>query len=194
VFALTMLALSFTRDATLVVVAGLAWVLLRERSQRALAALATAVAASLPAPLFFGAPAREIIAYTLNQFRPPAHASWSFIRSRYVDGEKGLVKDDLTYLVHHPYVGLFAVGGIVALYAIRIDDTPTRLLRGGVVGAFVLLLLAPNYTALRLELPFVPLAAYGLALLLHAVGRRAPRGPVPVPGRRLARRGGGTGA
>jgi hypothetical protein len=30
------------------------------------------------------------------------------------------------------------------------------------------MLLAPNFTALRLELPFVPLAAFGLALALDA--------------------------
>jgi hypothetical protein len=194
VFAAAMLTLSLTRDATIVVVTGLAWVALRERSRRAVTTLVTAVAASLPAPLIFGAPTREILAYTLNQFHPPADASWSFIRSRYLDGEKGLVKDDLTYLLHHPYVGLFAGIGLVALFAIRNDDTATRLMRGGVVGAAALLLLAPNYTALRLELPFVPLAAYGLALLLHTIWSRAPRGPMPVPGRKLVRRGGGPAA
>jgi len=193
VFALTMLALSFTRDATVVVVAGLAWVALRERSHRAAVTLATGIVASLPAPLLFGAPTREIMAYTLNQFRPPAHATWSFIRSRYVDGEKGLAKDDLTYLVHHPYVGLFAVGGIAALYAIRTaEDEAGSLLRGAVVGAIALLLVAPNFTGLRLELPFVPLAAFGVALGLDAIRRRAPGSPVPVPRRWLARRGGGT--
>jgi hypothetical protein len=193
VFALTMLTLSFTRDSTLVVVAGLAWVALRQRSRRAIVTLATGIVASLPAPLLFGAPTREIMAYTLNQFRPPAHATWGFIRSRYVAGEKGLVKDDLTYLAHHPYVGLFAAGGIVALYAIRSrGDDAAALIRGAVVGAVVLLLVAPNFTALRLELPFVPLAAYGVALALDAVRRRAPRGPMPVPGGRFARRDGGT--
>jgi hypothetical protein len=191
VFAVTMLALSFTRDATIVVVAGLAWVALRERSRRTVLTLATGIAASLPAPLLFGAPTREIMAYTLNQFRPPAHATWGFIRSRYVDGEKGLVKDDLTYLVHHPYVGLFAVGGIIALYAIRNSDESTKLLRGAVAGAIILLLVAPNYTALRLELPFIPLAAYGVGLALDAIWRRAPRGPVPVPRRWLVRGGRG---
>jgi hypothetical protein len=193
VFALTMLTLSFTRDSTLVVVAGLAWVALRQRSRRALVTLGTGIVASLPAPLLFGAPTREIMAYTLNQFRPPAHATWGFIRSRYVAGEKGLVKDDLTYLVHHPYVGLFAAGGIVALYALRSHgDDAAPLMRGAVAGAVALLLVAPNFTALRLELPFVPLAAYGVALALDAVRRRAPRGPMPVPGGRLVRRGGGT--
>ncbi len=187
VFAATMLALSFTRDATIVVVAGLAWVAFRARTRTSLAVLATGVAASLPAPVIFGAPAREILAYTLNQFRPPPNPSWGFIRSRYVDGEKGMVKDDLTYLLHHPYVGLFAAGGIVALYAIRRrGDVGASLARAGVVGATILLLFAPNFTALRLELPFVPLAAYGVALALDALGleverRRAPRGPVPVP-------------
>lgn len=192
VFALTMLALSFTRDATLVVVAGLAWVALRDRSRRAVITFATGIVASLPAPLLFGAPTREIMAYTLNQFRPPAHATWGFIRSRYVDGEKGLVKDDFTYLFHHPYVGLFAVGGIVALYALRRDDVSASLIRGAVVGAVALLLVAPNFTALRLELPFIPLAAYGVALGLDAIRRRAPGGPVPVPGGQPVRRRHGT--
>lgn len=185
-FALTMLALSFTRDETIVVIVGLVWLGLRDRSRRTLVTLGAAVAASLPAPLLFGAPAREIVAYTLNHFQPAAHP-WSIIASRYFDGEKGLVKDDLAYLVHHPYVGVFAAAGIVALYALRVGDTATRLMRGGVVGAIILLLFAPNYTALRLELPFVPLAAYGIALLLNAEWRRAPRSPVPVPGRGFAR-------
>ena len=188
VFAATMLALSFTRDATIIVVAGLAWIALRSRTRISLAVLGTGIVASLPAPLLFRAPVREILAYTLNQFQPPPNPSWGFIRSRYVDGEKGLVKDDLTYLLHHPYVGLYAIGGLVALYAIRRHgDVGGALLRAGVLGAVFLLLLAPNFTALRLELPFIPLAAYGLALALEWLAgeverRRAPGGPEPVPG------------
>lgn len=187
VFAAAMLALSFTRDATIIIVAGLAWIAVRSRTRTSLAVLGTGIAASLPAPLLFGAPAREILAYTLNQFQPPPNPSWGFIGSRYLDGEKGLVKDDLTYLVHHPYVGLYAIGGIVALYAIRRrGDVAGSLLRAGVVGAVVLLLLAPNFTALRLELPFIPIAAYGVALALEWLAleverRRAPGGPAPVP-------------
>ena len=169
VFAPAMLALSFTRDATVVVVAGLAWVAFRTRTRTSLAVLGTGVAASLPAPLLFGAPTREILAYTLNGFQPPPNPSWGFIRSHWLTGEKGLVKDDLTYLVQHPYVGLFAVGGLVALFAIRRrGDVAASFLRAAVAGAVVLLAVAPNYTALRLELPFIPLAAYGLALALDA--------------------------
>jgi hypothetical protein len=170
VFAVTMLALSFTRDATIVILAGLAWVALRTRTRAATLTLVTGVVASLPAPLLFGAPARELMAYTLNQFRPPSSPSWGFIRSRYVAGEKGLVKDDLTYLLHHPYVGVFALGGLIALVAIsRLrGDAAVSLLRAGILGAVVLVLLAPNFTALRLELPFVPLAAFGLGLAIDA--------------------------
>jgi hypothetical protein len=186
VFALTMLALSFTRDSTLVVVAGLAWVAFRTRTRQALVTLAAGIAASLPAPLLFGAPTREIMAYTLNQFHPPAHATWGFIRSRYVAGEKGLVKDDLTYLLHHPYVGVCAVGGLLALYAIRNRGGVASLLcRGGVAGAVVLLLVAPNFTGLRLELPFLPLAAFGLGAALDAAWSKwaMSRGLSPEHGR-----------
>jgi len=49
VFALTMLTLSFTRDATLVVVAGLAWVALGRRSRRALVERAHQAAAEASA-------------------------------------------------------------------------------------------------------------------------------------------------
>ena len=180
VFVATMLALSFTRDATLVVLAGLAWVAVRERTRTALMTLAAGIAASLPAPLLFGAPTRDIVAYTLNQFQPVHGSGWHVIRSRWVDGEKGLVKDDLHYLVHHPYVGLFAVGGLVALYAVRRRrDTGGALARGGVLGAIVLLALAPNFTALRLELTFVPLAAYGVALAASAAAETALRARRP---------------
>ena len=173
VFALTMLALSFTRDATLVVVAGLAWVALRERTRAAVTALGAAILASLPAPLLFGAPTKAIVAYTLNQFQPVHGSEWHVIRTRWVDGEKGLVKDDLHFLLHHPYVGVFAIGGLVALYAIR--ERGSALLRGGVVGAIVLLALAPNFTSLRLELTFVPLAAFGVALALDSALQRVRR-------------------
>lgn len=180
VFAVTMLALSLTRDATVVILVGLAWVALRKRTHTAVATLATGLAASLPAPLLFGAPARELLAYTLNQFQPPANPSWGFIRSRYVAGEKGLLKDDLTYLLHHPFVGVFAVGGLLALATISQlrGDIAVSLMRAAVFGAVALVLLAPNFTALRLELPFVPIAAFGLALGLDAAwswrGRTRP--------------------
>lgn len=170
--ALAVLALSFTRDATIVVVAGLLWVAMRERTRAALLALGTAVVASLPAPLLFGAPLREEMAYTLNDFRPPPSPSWSFVAHHWTAAEKGLVKDDLTYLAHHPYVGVFAVGGLLALYVVRRGDTFGAIARAGVVGALALLALAPNFTALRLELVFVPLAAVGLALALDAAWSR----------------------
>jgi hypothetical protein len=181
-FALSMAALSFTRDATIVVVAGLVGAAALAPTRTRLAVLATGVLASIPALVLFGAPARELIAYTLNDFRPPPNPSWSFIRARYWTGEKGLVHDDLLYLVHHPYVGVFAIGGLLSLFVLRgtRSDPALPLIRAGLVGAVVLLALAPNYTKLRLELPFVPLAAFGVAL---AIERLAPSVPKTVRSR-----------
>ena len=166
----SMLALSFTRDSTLIVLTGLAWILIRRRTRAAVAALAIALAAALPAPILFGAPARHLLAYTLNDFRPPAHPSWGFVLSHYMTGAKGLVRDDVRYLLDHPYVALFAVGGLLTLFAFRSrprDDVATSFVRGAVLGAAVLVALAPNYTGMRLELPFVPIAAFGVALGLE---------------------------
>jgi hypothetical protein len=180
-FALSMAALSFTRDATIVVVAGLVGAAALARTRARVAVLATGVAVSVPALLLFGAPARELIAYTLNDFRPPPNPSWGFIGARYWTGEKGLVHDDLLYLVHHPFVGVFAIGGLLSLFvpARTRDDPALPLMRAAVAGAVVLLALAPNYTALRLELPFIPLAAFGVALaaerLAPPLARRARR-------------------
>jgi uncharacterized membrane protein len=85
-------------------------------------------------------------------------------------GAKGLVRDDVRYLLDHPYVALFAVGGLLTLFAFRSrrrDDVATSFVRGAVLGAAVLVALAPNYTGMRLELPFVPIAAFGVALGLE---------------------------
>ena len=164
-----MLALAFTRDSTLVVVAGLAWVAASSMGRRTALPLAAAIAAALPAPLLFGAPARQLLAYTLNDFRPPADPSWGFIFSRYVPAAKSLVRGDVEYLGAHPYVAVFALGGLLALFVLRATpgDPAVPFMRASVLGAAGLIALAPNYTSMRLELPFVPIAAFGVALVLE---------------------------
>jgi hypothetical protein len=79
----SMLLLSLTRDATLVVLAAVAWLALRERSRRALGLLVVGALAAAPVPLHFGPPFRVALAYDLNGSWPASHPTWSFVLDHY---------------------------------------------------------------------------------------------------------------
>jgi hypothetical protein len=132
-------------------------------SRRTLALTLTGIAASLPAPLAFGAPVREAMAYTLNGFSPPPHSSWSFVAHHYLGGAHSLVKNNLDWLGRHPVSAVLLVGGflLVLLLRHRIPGV-VPFVWGAAVGAVALDLLQPNYTDFRLELVFVPFVALGL--------------------------------
>jgi hypothetical protein len=185
-WALGILVLSFTRDASAIVVAAVAWVALRERTRRAVEVLATGVVAALPPLLLFGAPLRNALAYTFSDFTVPTDTSWSFILENYPKGLRRVQIHDLDYFLDHPLTALAAVAGIAAVYAIRRPGDPFfTLVRAAGAACLVYLALLPNYTALRLELVFLPVLAVGLALLADAAlgfasRRRQPR-PVPQP-------------
>jgi hypothetical protein len=177
-WALAMLVLGFTRDASAIVVAAVAWVAFRERSRRATRVLAYGVLAALPPLLLFGAPLREAMAYTFNDFRIPSDTSWEFIARNYPKGLRRVQIHDLDYLVDHPLTALAAVAGLVAVYAIRRRGDPYfTLVRGAGVACLAYLALLPNYTALRLELVFLPIVAVGLALLFTRAPQTIRRHP-----------------
>jgi hypothetical protein len=183
-WALVVLVLGFTRDASAIVVAAVAWVALRERTRRATSVLTTGVIAALPPLLLFGAPLRDAMAYTFNDFRIPSDTSWEFIARNYPKGLRRVQIHDLDYLVDHPLTALAAVGGLIAVYAIRRrGDSYFTLMRAAGVACTAYLALLPNYTALRLELVFLPVVAVGLALLLDAVqdALRRRRAPAATP-------------
>jgi hypothetical protein len=172
---LAVLMLGFTRDASTIVVVAVAWVALRERTRHAATVLVTGVVAALPPLLLFGAPLREAMAYTFNDFRIPTDTSWEFILRNYPKGVRRVQIHDLDYLVEHPLTALAAVSGLVAVYAIRRSGDPYfTLVRASGIACLVYLALLPNYTALRLELVLLPVVAVGLALLLTA-GEEAVR-------------------
>ena len=173
-WAFAVLGLSFTRDASVIAVAG-GLVALVVRPSRTSGLLAmTGVAASLPAPLAFGAPVREAMAYTLNGFTPPPQASWSFVAHHYLSGAHSLVKNNLDWLGDHPVDSVVLVGGFLAILLLR-HRTPGVLpfVYGAAAAAVGLDLLQPNYTAFRLELVFVPFAALGLGGAATLVTARA---------------------
>ena len=173
-WALAVLALSFTRDASvLAVVGGVAAFLWRRDRTSALLALSS-VAASLPAPLLFGAPLREAMAYTLNDFFPPAHATWGFVADHYATGLRSLVRNNLTWLGDHPADAIALVGGFVCLPLVSGLARGIRpFLIGAAATALVYDALVPNYTGFRLELVFVPFAALGLGALATALEQRS---------------------
>jgi hypothetical protein len=180
-------ALSITRDAEMVLLPAVAWLLFVERRDREatrtnLALLGTGVAASLPAFLIGGAAVRDNLAYVIAGYTIPADSSWSYVASGYLDQLWRTISTDATDPLAFPapvaavlYAGLaLAIAALVAVIARPSRGDPYfSLMKAAIPGCVVLLLLANNPQAWRLELVLVPIAAVGLALL--AVTRVARR-------------------
>ena len=166
-----LVALSLTRDSTVVLVLAALWLALRERSRRTILVAAAGAAAALPVPLALGAPVREAMAYTFVNFYPPRDASWGWVANHYWSGGlRSLIRHNLTYLQTHPFTALYLVGGYLALFLVRSHgDRFIRFFRAAAVGSILLDALQPNYTEFRLELTFVPIAAAGLAVGLSSL-------------------------
>jgi hypothetical protein len=181
---LAMLALSFTKDATMVLVVAAFWVAARRRTRRALALLASGVAASVPPALAFGAPLQRSLASIVSGFQVPEHTSWGFVARHYPRAVRGVLDQDFEFLTRRtPVTGLVVLVALVALAVLpRRGDDYFRLVRSAVVGCVLMILVQPNPTGLRLELVFVPVLAVGLAVAFD----RALRVALPVAGGRGA--------
>ena len=164
------LLLAFTRDSTWIPILAAGWCAWRLRSRDALWLFATGVAAALPALLIFRAPVRSLLALLVNDSEIPADTSWSFIASHYpraalelIHANGGFIRDGAWY------AALYLVGGVLLLLILALrgsyrDSTTTRLMSAGAVLALLYVFAAPVFSAFRLELAFVPMAAYGIAL------------------------------
>jgi hypothetical protein len=157
-------ALSFTRDAGIVLALAAILLALRSATGRAALLAATGAVAILPAPLAFGAPLREALAYTFNHFYPAPNVGWNFVFERYWPQLKHMLDEDGSFVLRHPEVGLVYGAGVGLLFLLRLGRDPfIQLLRGGFVAAVLYLLVLPQYSAFRLELVLLPAAAVGLA-------------------------------
>lgn len=181
-FGLAMLVLAFTRDNTLAPLAGAALLLWNQRGdvalrRRNIALTATAFAASLPAPLIFGTPLRDQLAYAIDAFDVPADTSWSYILTHYPNAAAHVGYYDLRYAVEHafswvavPFLALMlaALAGslFVLLRRAPRDDPYFTLAQGAFLGGLALLIVAVNYQSYRLELVWLPCVAVGAALWL----------------------------
>jgi hypothetical protein len=202
VWAAVIVALSVTRDDTIVPLVAVLCLVIHQRDRRSALLAATGVAAALPAPLIFGnASVRENFAYVFSGYNPPKDDSWSFVLSEFWPHLRHLIRADLTWgvtdlglLAPIWYLGLAlaAVGVVLLIRSARAGDPFFLLHCYSLIGAAILVALFGDYSGLRQELVFIPPLAVGLALLVdralksEGVRRRArqlvpaaARGPSP---------------
>jgi hypothetical protein len=162
--------LAFTRDSTWIPVLAAGVCALVYRARAPVTLFATGVAASLPALVLFATPVRDLLALLVNDSQPSNDTSWGFILSNYPGALVELVRANVGFLRRGEwYTALYLVGGVLALLLLvwrrRALRSPTSTLM--VAGAFLGLgyvLAAPVFSAFRLELVCVPMAAWGIAL------------------------------
>jgi hypothetical protein len=183
-----MLALSITRDATMILGLAAVWLAVMQVRDRASARrnawiLGSGALAALPALLLGGAPVRENLAYILAGYNVPTDMSWSHILSGYPAQLWSTVHGNLTYPLEHGGAGLLLYGVVavslaaIALVALRRarGDAFWLMAHGAILGCIVLLLVANNPQGYRLELVFVPVIAAGFALALNYGAARLSR-------------------
>lgn len=170
--------LAFTRDSTWIPVLAAGCCALRYRTRVPVTLFATGVAAALPALLVFSTPVRDLLALLVNNSQPPADPSWSFIAKHYPGALWELVRANVGFLRRGEwYTAFYFVGGVLALLALvrrrRTLGTAGLMMTSAAVLGVLYVVAAPVFSAFRLELVVVPVAAYGLALAADAVAARA---------------------
>jgi hypothetical protein len=170
VWVASMLALSFTRDATAVLLAGVALIAITTRSRRNTAVLASGIAASIPALALFDAQVVEQLSWVIQGNQIPHPASWSFVLEHYPETMWTVLRLDAEYPGELSFPAFwYAIGAaILATIVCMIFASPRRdpfylLHRGALVGAAAVVLLAASYTAMRVELVFIPCVAVAFA-------------------------------
>jgi hypothetical protein len=178
--------LGFTRDSTWVPVLAAGWLALRSRTGVPVWLFVAGLAAALPAPLLFTTPVRELLALAVNNSEPAADPSWWFIAGHYPGAVVDLVRANVGFLRRGEwYTALFLVGGVMTLFALawrrRPNPQSTVLMVAGAVFSVLYVLAGPVFSAFRLELVAVPMAAYGLAFALEVVAARVTRAELLQP-------------
>jgi hypothetical protein len=188
-WAAAVLVLAFTRDSMLLLIVAAAWLALTQRSKVSYWMLGTGIAAAVPVALVFSMPLRELLAMMLNDAQPDPGASWLSIAERYpaaivdlLQADGGFVRDGAWFSAVYLLAGL----GLLFVLARGAHASPsTSLLKAAAVAGALYVLAIPVFSAFRLELVLVPMAAYGLGLGVEWVAARATlpswlKAPVPA--------------
>jgi hypothetical protein len=187
-WAAAILLLALTRDSMWVPVLAAGWLAFRERTRPAIALAATGVAAALPPVLAIRVPMRELLGQMTNGLTPDPGASWTTIAGRYPGALVDMIHADGGFVRQGAwYTALFLIAGLAALFALGRDDRDPHaltLMRAGAVAGIAYVVAVPVFSAFRLELILVPMAAFGVAL---AAERIAGVAGVPAALPRLGR-------
>jgi hypothetical protein len=180
----SMVVLAFTRDLTVVPLAAVAVVMLRERSGTAVAVFASGVVVALVPIVLFGSSYPDLIRDSASYSQLPldhnslAHDYWVGIK-RWVNG-------DYWYLRHHKPVATLALISVVTLLvtmfrhwrATPTGERPDRfddIVCGTLLGSVAFLLINPQFNRFRYELVTIPALAVGLAAAAQWVHRWGAR-------------------
>jgi hypothetical protein len=130
--------------------------------------LGTGVAAAIPVLLMFSVPTRELLAMMLNDAQPAPGASWGFVAENYPGAIADLVRADGGYVRDGAWFSaLYLAGGLGLLFLLgraQRREPVMTFLWAGALASLVYVLLVPIFSAFRLELACIPMAAFGLAL------------------------------
>jgi hypothetical protein len=185
--------LSLTRDSTWIPIAAAAFLTLRYRSRISVCLLGSGLAATVPVTLAFAAPMKELLAMMLNDgIQPVRDPSWGFVVERWPGAVVDLLQADGGYVRDGAwYSAGYLIVGLLLLFALGRSERSQQwmtFLRAAAVAGALSVLVVPIFSAFRLDLVCVPMAAFGLGLAAERVLARAseltwPRLPVAMPGR-----------
>jgi hypothetical protein len=189
----SILILSFTRDSLWIPIAAAAFLTLRYRSRWGAWLLGSGLAAAAPATLAFSAPMKELLAMMLNDgIQPVRDPSWGFVAERWPAAVVDLLQADGGYVRDGAWLSAgYLLVGLVLLFALGRSERSREwmtFLRAAAVAGALSVLVVPIFSAFRLDLVCVPMAAFGLGLGLERVLAKAaelswPRLPLAEPGR-----------
>lgn len=194
-WAAAILLLSFTRDSVWIPVLAAAWLAVSSRSRTAFWLLGAGIAAALPAMLAVHVPMRELLGEMLGGLQPHPDASWGSIVSAYPSALVDLLRADGGFVRDGAwYSAAFLLAGVLALFVLARGtrgSAAATLLKAGAVAGVAYVLAVPIFSAFRLELVWVPFAAYGVALIAERLAARVTL-PAPVRSPTLLSEGRGT--
>ncbi len=169
--------LSITRDSMWIPVLAAVCLAVIQRSRITVALAVTGFAAALPAVVLIRVPMRELLAQMLNGLQPAPELGWGEIASRYpgaivdlLQADGGFVRDGAWYSAVYLLAGL---GLLFVLSRGRRFGPPAILMIAGALAGVAYVLAVPVFSAFRLELVLVPMAAFGLALGLEKLTETA---------------------